>query len=250
MTFYAREHTDPAGGALTITTDHQGTWVTATEGREEVTVGPFPASVLDPAVPDPGTDEPVDPEGDAAYWRARAEEALAALSETEGRVTAARERTEGIREELRNADQHILVERARAERAEQERDGWKRRAGTSAATSSRLLDERDDARREVLALRAEQPRTLTPDEQMVTRFMLHEYGVTEQQAVSDEWAEDRSTARESLTAALTEPPTRPEGAEEIEAAIREVVPSHPEDRYGDLANRLAERGVRVTGADS
>lgn len=51
MTYYAREHTDPAGGALTITTDHQGAWITATEDGDEVTVGPFPVTVLE----QPGT---------------------------------------------------------------------------------------------------------------------------------------------------------------------------------------------------
>ena len=48
--------------------------------------------------------------------------------------------------------------------------------------------------------------------------------------------------RAALTAALTEPP-RPEGAEEIEAYMRELVTSHPEDHYGELADHLASRGV-------
>ncbi|MGP9682046.1 hypothetical protein [Brachybacterium sp. AOP3-A1-3] len=46
-----------------------------------------------------------------------------------------------------------------------------------------------------------------------------------------------------LRAALTEPPSRPEGAEEIEALMRELVPSHPEDNYGKLADHLASRGL-------
>lgn len=76
---------------------------------------------------------------EAMWWKAesRAEEALAAVSETEGRVTAARERTEEIREELRNADQLILVERARAERAEKERD----QAVETALTVQQALDK-------------------------------------------------------------------------------------------------------------
>lgn len=71
-------------------------------------------------------------------------------------------------------------------------------------------------------------------------------------------------ALDALTAALTEPPSRPEGAEEIEAYMRELVASHPEDHYGKLADHLASRGVlppltdksepsrgvRVTGAES
>lgn len=44
------ELTDPAGGALTITHDHQGVWITATEDRDEVTVGPFPVTSLTEAV--------------------------------------------------------------------------------------------------------------------------------------------------------------------------------------------------------
>ena len=40
-------------------------------------------------------------------------------------------------------------------------------------------------------------------------------------------------------------PSRPEGAEEIEAYMREMVASHPEDHYGELADHLASRGVRV-----
>lgn len=46
----------------------------------------------------------------------------------------------------------------------------------------------------------------------------------------------------ALLAALTEP-QRPEGAEEIEAYMRELVASHPEDHYGELADHLASRGV-------
>lgn len=40
-------------------------------------------------------------------------------------------------------------------------------------------------------------------------------------------------------------PARPEGAEKIEAYMRELVASHPEDHYGELADHLASRGVRA-----
>lgn len=53
----------------------------------------------------------------------------------------------------------------------------------------------------------------------------------------------RESVRGILRAALTEP-TRPEGAEEIEADIRELVASHPEDHYGELADHLAAMGYR------
>ena len=48
---------------------------------------------------------------------------------------------------------------------------------------------------------------------------------------------------EDMHVALTEPPARPEGAEDIEAYMRELVASHPEDHYGELADHLASRGV-------
>lgn len=35
------ELTDRDGDALTITTSAEGTWITCTSGRDEVTVGPF-----------------------------------------------------------------------------------------------------------------------------------------------------------------------------------------------------------------
>ena len=57
--------------------------------------------------------------------------------------------------------------------------------------------------------------------------------------------------RELLTAALTEPPARPEGAEEIEALVEKSLSG---DALSDaqvraLADFLAERGVRVTGGN-
>lgn len=57
-----------------------------------------------------------------------------------------------------------------------------------------------------------------------------------------------------LTAALTEPPKRPEGAEEIESAIRawdengDTNADHGD--WDNLADFLASRGVRVTGSES
>lgn len=55
----------------------------------------------------------------------------------------------------------------------------------------------------------------------------------------------------TLTAALTEPPKRPEGAEGIEALVEESLSG---DALSDaqvraLADFLAERGVRVTGGN-
>lgn len=57
-------------------------------------------------------------------------------------------------------------------------------------------------------------------------------------------------ARKALTAALTEPPARPEGAEEIEALLTEDLgdfrpPATPEA----IADLLASRGVRVVDGE-
>ncbi|MDN5899629.1 MAG: hypothetical protein L0H74_06120 [Brachybacterium sp.] len=40
------ELSDPDGDALTITSDHAGTWITCSSGGDEVTVGPFPMGDL------------------------------------------------------------------------------------------------------------------------------------------------------------------------------------------------------------
>ena len=93
--------------------------------------------------------------------------------------------------------------------------------------------ERDDARREVLALRAEQPRPLTPDDitdEMVERGRSAYWGPAYGGSV-----EERVLA--ILTAALTEP-TRPEGAEKVEAVLHQYWSG---DINGDdLADRIAE----------
>ena len=83
------------------------------------------------------------------------------------------------------------------------------------------------------------PRPLTPDaitDEMVKRARVAWLGANINLTPD-------GFVREILTAALTEPPTRPEGAEEIEAYMRELVTSHPEDHYGELADHLASRGV-------
>ena len=95
---------------------------------------------------------------------------------------------------------------------------------------------------------ADTPRPLTADdiEQLVTQNRCRVADAI--RALYPEEAMATDVLAHTVITALTEP-TRPEGAEEIEAVIRKVVPSHPEDRYGDLADRLAERGVRVTGGN-
>ena len=64
---------------------------------------------------------------------------------------------------------------------------------------------------------------------------------------------DASVVEAMLTAALTPEPERPDGAEEIEAVLREEWTFSDEDgggdAFGDLAQRLASRGVRVVGEE-
>ena len=120
----------------------------------------------------------------------------------------------------------------RADKAERARD----HLATVLATTTRQRDEADKRN----------ARPLTADD--ITDEMVERALAVERRVYDDGYTTEPGTMRELLTAALTEP-ARPEGAEEIEAVIRKVVPSHPEDRYGDLADRLAERGVRVTGGN-
>ena len=150
---------------------------------------------------------------------------------------------------VRNAE--IAALRKRAEKAEKERDEARRHECSDLDAHWRLdetLASLKEANATVASLRAEQPRPLTADdiEQLVTQ---NRYRVADAiRALYPEEAMATDVLAHTVITALTEP-TRPEGAEEIEAVIRKVVPSHPEDRYGDLADRLAERGVRVTGGN-
>ena len=122
---------------------------------------------------------------------------------------------------------------ARADKAEEERDHFREVAATF----------RDK-------FTASEPRPLTPDaitDEMIERAahcMAMQEMPTTYSFHPDSTAEEfYDEAREVLHAALTEPPARPEGAEEIEAYMREIVASHPEDHYGELADHLASRGV-------
>lgn len=140
---------------------------------------------------------------EAMWWKAesRAEEALAAVSETEGRVTAARERTEEIREELRNADQLILVERARAERAEKERDEARRERDSWRAQVPLAEWEKE------LIRATENPRPLTADD---IEAVLHDVLPLTTARLGDE---DIAEIAFNLHAALAEPTPEPTAAE-------------------------------------
>ena len=84
----------------------------------------------------------------------------------------------------------------------------------------------------------ERPRHLTPDaitDEMVQRLR------DEERALGLASVSSEETARLLLTAALTEPPARPEGAEDIEAVLYDALPSArlDEDEISNLANALA-----------
>ena len=111
--------------------------------------------------------------------------------------------------------------RKRAEKAEKERDEARESPKEANAT--------------VASLRTEQPRPFTPD--AITDEMI--------QRARKVWTEHYGTpgpangfVAEVLTAALTEPPARPEGAEKIEAVLNRYWSG---DINGDdLADRIAE----------
>lgn len=96
------------------------------------------------------------------------------------------------------------------------------------------------------AYRSDQPRPLTPDaitDEMVERARAAYQDAPVSQSLNDD-------IRDMLTAALTEPPARPEGAEDIERLLTEDLgdfspPVTPEA----IADLLAVRGVRVTGGN-
>ena len=132
-------------------------------------------------------------------------------------------------------------------KAEKERD--KARAGARLAFGRcrEAQAERQKVVDELYRIRAdEQPRPLTADDitdEMIDRALAR-WG--EAKTV---WA-PRDAMREAMRAALTEPPSRPEGAEEIERLLTEDLgdfspPATPEA----IADLLAVRGVRATGGN-
>ncbi|MGP9682041.1 hypothetical protein [Brachybacterium sp. AOP3-A1-3] len=253
------ELTDPAGGALTITHDHQGVWITATEGRDEVTVGPFPARTLrasfdmgddlmDGGVTAAAIEAEVD--GKAMWEKTRTdhlspERARSLVQERdEAKAEAAMCQT-SLRGQIRRAEQAedtLLM-------VQQQRDHLR----ATLATTARQRDEAD--KRAATA----SPRPLTADDitdEMVERgarqYIEEDYTSWERSP-----ALAKNNARESvrgiLEAALTPPPSRPEGAE----GLADDLSGWDEmDDYGnrrftheeldDLADHLAALGYRKT----
>lgn len=135
-------------------------------------------------------------------------------------------------------------ERTRAEKAEQELEQSRRGYGAlmdKLATTARQRDEAD---------RNDRPRPLTVDD--ITDEMRIRAWRAMREWENREWSLTHEQAGDMvLRAALTPPPSRPEGAEEIERLLTEDLgdfspPATPEA----IADLLAVRGVRVTGAES
>lgn len=158
--------------------------------------------------------------------------------------------------ECPDPEQHGPVDyKVLLEQAERERDRWHRAALT-------MQTERDEARArlaeaaaeiraqgEAIAELAAEPRPLTPDaitDEMVERAV-NAYATRRWNdgAVGCLSHKHNDAMREALTLALTEPPARPEGAEELGELIGEYLDSTPGVDDKSMADFLAERGVRV-----
>lgn len=135
--------------------------------------------------------------------------------------------------------------RKRADRAEHALATAQFEAATLRADRDAAEEERDEARAnaynwqataeewEKRALDAE-PRPLTPD--AITDEMIERARQRGSEIVGALW--DASVVEAMLTAALTEPPKRPEGAEKVEAVLHQY---WSVDIDGDdLADRIAE----------
>ena len=135
---------------------------------------------------------------------------------------------------VRNAE--IAALRKRAEKAEQERDEARRHECSDLDAHWRLdetLASLKEANATVASLRAAQPRPLTADD--ITDEMVKRAQREEERQCGD-WAAP-TAMRHILAAALTEP-TRPKGAEKVEAVLHQYWSG---DINGDdLADRIVE----------
>ncbi|GLI30381.1 MULTISPECIES: hypothetical protein [Brachybacterium] len=150
---------------------------------------------------------------------------------------------------------------ARAEKAEKRAALWKETARRAIRWRNYFRDVRDDLLRAHLVLQEElgagatrlaESRPLTPDaitDEMLYRGLSAYYNI---ETTTARWDADRAEDfRRALAAALTEPPKRPEGAEEIERLLMDADRDGGEvyrtDGYTRLADYLAE-GLSKGGA--
>ena len=200
----------------------------------------------------------------AALWKEVAREHAARSSSARryarachDSMDAAVRRANKAERALASAEFDAATHRAARDAAEEERDEAVQERDELRQTRRRLLGKVDQLE---VKLRDSggggQAPALTPD--AITDEMV-ERGA--RQYIEEDYASwvrspalAKSNARESvrgiLEAALTEPEPRPDGAEEIEAVLRDEWTFSDEDggedAFADLAERLASRGVRVT----
>ena len=161
---------------------------------------------------------------------------------------------------LAEAQEEATRQATRADQAELDRDNARRWLRETEALLDQAGHERDEARaerdhfHEVAAtfrdkFNAAESHPLTPD--AITDEMVERARKRGSELVGALW--DPEVVEAMLTAALTPEPERPDGAEEIEAVLREEWTFSDEDgggdAFGDLAQRLASRGVRVVGEE-
>lgn len=200
-----------------------GVYVQTSADGEVISAGPFTPEALHAAlgaVAPAGSDTRTRSlRNDRHYWQARAEKAEHDLIALQDEVN------------------ELWPYRKRAEKAEKERDGAR---GALRAQIKAMADRE----------RAEERRTLTADD---IESVLHDILPLSTEHLG---ADDIADIASDLYTALTGP-TRPEGAEAVSSvlgALREddgewMTYASDEDLDG-LADALAERGVRVTGAGS
>lgn len=224
MSIESRALTDSAGDRIVIESTDNTVALTAYSGGDDIVVGPFTPAALRAAVdavapapvhecPNPSAHE--DREDDVTLLRHD-------LALMERRAEKAEEVADARRAEIVRLSQdrndwegNALDAEDRAEKAEQERDEWK----DSAIKAMADLE------------RAEQPRPLTPD---AIESVLHDILPLSTEHLK---ADDIANIASDLHAALTEP-TRPEGAEKVEAVLHQYWSG---DINGDdLADRIAE----------
>lgn len=266
----AHEYTDPTGSALTITHDHRGAWITATDGGDEVTVGPFPTRTLtvslgiDRDLMDGGvTAALVEAEVTGSYTRTNepgGHDYTPCTHETDSEWYQARWKEAADQREARDAMAQLWKETARAlslHRARSRKNAKFHRARSerferSMWTAARERDEAQATVKEqaalIEALRADQPRGFTAedvDADMCSRAKerLADYG----------YLVEGTVVGVALRTALTPPSARPEGAEELDAlvdrSIRGCSDITSPETVRAISNALADEGIRVPGAD-
>lgn len=266
----AHEHTDPHGDGLTITHDDGKVWITCTTAHAEVTVGPLAPGILADHDMDGGVTaaliekeaEQATGEHDRGFMEAAAHDWSSVAVRASGEALAAdarARRAESALDDLREQYGTAVREKdeweanaeaaeARAEQAERERDEAREDCNDALRREKAEQDRANKARRERdaavdSALFSAESRPLTPDaitNEMVGRGY---------DALMSTTKIGVPFVRELLTAALIEPPARPEGAEEWEDWLIEALPheSMQDEEIARLADRIAAHLTEKNG---